>query len=133
MDEEKSELLKQRVMSVIAGVAAGFVMATVLLLLVRNFSVFTTMTFAYFVIVVIGCFLPGCMDVLRRRGFYILIVEIVMIVTSGNVCVLYADTISRNDLARQNLLHAMIVLHVISFLFTIGRLWLINRREEKKQ
>lgn len=111
---------KRILFSIFAGVFGGLLMAIVLLwlLIANSFAIAN----AQFILIVIVAFaLPLCMNFLKEKGFNVLISQIVMVILSFLITVLYAGyTGMASNLAGKynsffsSVFNASLILHLFS-------------------
>lgn len=128
MDDQKNEQLKQKLFSLLAGIASGVFMATVILFLMNHFQVYSFSGSAWRILLVIACLLPWWLDFLKHRGFIVMLVEGVMVLVSFVICFLYGNAIAKNEIARTNLVNLIMITHAVAFLFTALRVWVMHYR-----
>lgn len=115
-----SESVKRILFSIFAGIFAGLLMA-ILLLVLMIANGFAVNNVQFVCIAIIAFALPMCVNFLERRGFSVLLCQIVMIVLSFLITLLYGNyTGMASNLAGKyssyfsSVFRASLILHLFS-------------------
>lgn len=112
-----SDSVKRILFSVFAGVLGGLLMAILLLWLMTANS-FVIVDAQFVLIVLIAFAAPMCMNFLKEKGLSVLLAQIIMVVLSFVIMLLYANSVgSASNLAGKyssfvsSVFHAAVILH----------------------
>ena len=127
MNDERSREGIRMISNVFIGAASGLLAAVLILFLLTFWSfhldIFTVLTGLIFAV-----FLPCCLDLFGQRGLNLHVIELVMILVSAVVCLLYAHQVSGNTETRNLLFILFGVFHGLSAVITILRLKYMESR-----
>ena len=98
--------------SIIVGAGSGILMAIIVLSMIRR-SMIPAGLLTLLVQCALACALPGCLEVLGSR-VDLFRAEVIMVVVSMVLGIIYALTVSMNKYAMDELLQAVITIHVCS-------------------
>ena len=111
--------------SIIVGAGSGILMAIIVLNMIRR-SMIPAGLLTLLVQCALACALPGCLEVLGKR-VDLFKAEIIMVAVSLGLGILYALTVAMNKYAMDELLQAVITIHVCSALGVVVR-QIVRRR-----
>ncbi|MCR5372440.1 MAG: hypothetical protein K6E41_03115 [Solobacterium sp.] len=98
--------------SILVGTGSGVLMALVVLTMIRR-SMIPAGLLTLLVQCALACALPGCLEVLGSR-VDLFRTEVIMVAVSMVIGILYALTVSMNRHAMDELLQAVVTIHVCS-------------------
>ncbi len=127
MNDEKSREGLRTLSNIFAGAASGLLVAMLVLFLLSFWS-FHLEIKTVLIGLIFAVFLPCCLDIFGQRGLNLYVIELIMILVSALVCLLYAHQVSGNTETR-NLLFALFgVFHGLSAVITVLRLKYMESR-----
>ena len=127
MNDEKSREGLRTISNIFVGAASGL-LADMLVLFLLSFWSFHLGIKTVLIGLIFAVFLPCCLDVFGQRGLNLYIVELVMILVSVLVCLLYAHQVSGNTETRNLLFALFSIFHGLSAVVTVLRLKYMESR-----
>lgn len=118
--------IKYILFSIIMGMVLGILMAGIIIFLMR-YSDYKLYSFSFWLILLITCVLPFCVDFLEKRGFSLWIVKLIMIGISLGVVLLYVYAISGSETTKNALTRLTMIYHIASLFFTVIYQWFFKR------
>jgi hypothetical protein len=117
-------------LSWLAGIAGGMLMAMILLIMMRMAS-YPLFTLSFWLILAAACGLPACMIPLEKAGMK-RYSQLAAVGVSLGICLAYARTAGKNDATVTLLVQEVGILHAASLLVTVIRLFIADHKSGKE-